>query len=51
MDQTRMITSIVKDVDMTGAPEAKLPYPSDGLSLSKQDCPTEQQKEECSKYP
>ena len=51
MDQTRMITSIVKDANMTGAPEAKLPYPSDGPSLSKQDCPTEQQKEECSKYP
>ena len=51
MDQTRMITSIVADANMTGAPDAKLPYPTDGPNLSKQDCPTEDQKAECSKYP
>ena len=51
MDQTRMITSIVADANMTGAPDAKLPYPTDGPNLSKQDCPTDEQKVECSKYP
>jgi hypothetical protein len=51
MDQTRMITSIVADANMTGAPDAKLPYPTDGPNLSKQDCPTEDQKAECTKYP
>jgi hypothetical protein len=51
MDQTRMITSIVADANMTGAPDAKLPYPIDGPNLSKQDCPTEEQKAECTKYP
>lgn len=51
MDQTRMINSIVADANMTGAPDAKLPYPTDGPNLSKQDCPTEEQKVECSKYP
>ena len=48
MDQTRMITSIVADANMTGAPDAKLPYPTDGPNLSKQDCSTEDQKAECS---
>ena len=51
MDQTRMITSIVADANMTGAPDAKLPYPTDGPNLSKLDCPTEEQKAECAKYP
>ena len=46
-----MITSIVADANMTGAPDAKLPYPTDGPNLSKQDCPTENQKAECTKYP
>ena len=46
MDQTRMITEIVK-----GAKEENLPYPMGNLSLSKKDCATEDQKQECAKYP
>ena len=41
MDQTRMITSIVADANITGAPDAKLLYPTDGPNLSEQDCSTE----------
>ena len=51
MDQTRMITSIVADANMTGAKEEKLPYPIDGKALSKEDCATPEQQHECSKYP
>ena len=43
-----MITSIVADANMSGAPDA---YPTDEPNLSKQDCPTENQKAECTKYP
>ena len=42
-----MTTSIVADANMTGAPDEKFPYPTDGPNLSKQDCPTEDQKAEC----
>ena len=51
MDQTRMITAIVAEANMTGAPDAKLPYPTDGPALSKEDSATEEQKAACSKYP
>ena len=51
MDQTRMINSIIADANMTGAPDAKLPYPIDGPNLSKADCATDEQKQTCSKYP
>ena len=51
MDQTRMITEIVKEANLTGAKEKKLPYPMGNLALSKKDCATEDQKKECTKYP
>jgi hypothetical protein len=51
MDQTRMITSIVADANMTGAKDEKLPYPLEGKTLSKDDCATPEQYPECSKYP
>jgi hypothetical protein len=51
MDQSRMIDAIVKEANMDGAPDAKLPYPLDGPALSKADCATEDQKAACSRYP
>jgi hypothetical protein len=46
-----MITAIVAEAIMTGAPVAKLPYRTDGPALSKEDSATEKQKAACSKYP
>ena len=46
-----MITEIVKEANLTGAKEEKLPYPMGNLPLSKKDCATEDQKKECTKYP
>ena len=46
-----MITEIVKETNLTGAKEEKLPYPMGNLPLSKKDCATEDQKKECTKYP
>jgi Reverse transcriptase (RNA-dependent DNA polymerase) len=52
MDQERMITSIVKEANISGAKDAYIPYPLDGPALSKADCPTtEEEKRECQKYP
>jgi hypothetical protein len=51
MDQTRMINSIVEEANITGARDEKLPYPMLGPALSKADCPTDEQKIKCSKYP
>jgi hypothetical protein len=51
MDQTRMVTAIVAEAHMTSAPDAKLPYPTDGPALSKEDSATEEQKAARSKYP
>ena len=51
MDQTRMITEIIKEAILTGAKEEKLRYPIGNLPLSKKDCATEDQKKECAKYP
>ena len=39
-----MITEIVKEANLTGAKEEKLPYPMGNLPLSKKDCATEDQK-------
>ena len=47
MDQTRMITEIIKEAILTGAKEEKLRYPIGNLPLSKKDCATEDQKKEC----
>ena len=47
MDQTE----IVKEANLTGAKEEKLPYPMGNLPPSKKDCTTEDQKQECAKYP
>ena len=46
MDQTRMITEIIKEANLTGAKEEKLPYPIGNLPLSKKDCATDDQKKE-----
>lgn len=52
MDQERMITSIVKEANISGDRDEHLPYPLDGLALSKADCPaTEDERRECQKYP
>ena len=52
MDQERMITSIVKEANISGTKDEKIPYPMDGPALSKADCPTtEEDKRECQKYP
>ena len=51
IDQTRMITEIVIEANLTGAKEEKLPYPMGNLPLSKKYCATEDQKKECAKYP
>jgi hypothetical protein len=51
MDQSRMIVAIVEVANMDGAPDAKLPDPLDGPSLSKADSATEDQKAACSRYP
>ena len=52
MDQERMLTSIVKEQNISGDKDEKLPYPTDGPALSKADCPaTEEDKRECQKYP
>ena len=36
-----MITEIVKEANLTGAKEEKLPYPMGNLPLSKTDCATD----------
>ena len=51
MDQRRRITEIVKEANLTGAKEEKLQYFMDHLPVSKKDCATEDQKQECAKYP
>ena len=51
MDQTRMITEIIKKANLTGAKDKRLPYPLGIAALSKLDSATEEQKKECSKYP
>ena len=51
MDQTRMINEIIKEMNMTGSKDEKLPYPMTGESLSKKDNATDAQKAECAKYP
>ena len=51
MDQTRTITEIIKEANLTGAKDERLPYPLDNAALSKLDSATEEQKKECSKYP
>ena len=51
MDQTRMINDILNDNQMKNANDEKLPYPLDGDSLSKLDNATNQNIEECKKFP
>ena len=38
-----MISAIIDEANMNGAPDKKLPYPSDGDKLSKLDCANEDQ--------
>ena len=52
MDQERMITSIVKEANISGDRDEHIPAPMEGLALSKADCPTtEEETRECQKYP
>ena len=51
MDQTHMITEIIKEANLTGAKDERLPYPLGKAALSQLDSATEEQKKECSKYP
>ena len=46
-----MVSAIIDEANMNGAPDKKLPYPIDGERLSKHDCANEDQKKECSKFP
>jgi hypothetical protein len=46
-----MIEEITKEMNLTGAKGEPLPYPVEGPNLSKRDNATDDQKEECSKYP
>ena len=46
-----MINFIVSEANVQGMPDAKLPYPMDGLGLSKVDCAVEDEKQQCAKYP
>ena len=49
MDQTRMITEIIKEAKLTGAKDERLPYPIGNDQISKADLATEEQKSECFK--
>ena len=51
MNQTRMITKIIKEAKLTGAKDERLPYPICNDPISKVDSATEEQKFECSKNP
>ena len=54
MDQHRMIDSIIKEANMTGAKDEHLPYPTDAQQppLSKKDCAsTPEERESSAKYP
>ena len=51
MDQTRMITEIIKEAKLIGDRDEWLPYPIGNDPISKADSATEEQKFECSKYP
>ena len=46
-----MITEIIKEANLTGAKDERLPSPLGNTALSKLDSATEEQKKECSKYP
>ena len=46
-----MITEIIKEANLTGAKDERLPYPLGNAALFKLDSATEEQKKECSKYP
>jgi hypothetical protein len=50
-DQSRMVEEITKEMNLTGARDEHLPYPTDGLSLSKLDNSTEDNKAECDRFP
>ena len=51
IDQTRMITEIIKGANLTGAKDGRLLYPLGNAALSKLNSATEEQKKKCSKYP
>ena len=46
MNQTHMITEIIKEANLTGAKDERLPYPLSNAALSKLDSATEEQKKE-----
>ena len=51
MDQTRMLDNIVKEANMSGAKDEHLPYPMEGVSLSKADNATPDNKSQCDQFP
>ena len=51
MDQTRMITEIIKEAKLTGTKDERLLCPIGNDPISKADSATEEQESECSKYP
>ena len=51
MNQTRMVEEIVSEAQMDQAKDKKLPYPVQGLPLSKLDNATEKNYDECQKFP
>ena len=46
-----MINEIVKEMNITGAKDERLPYPMTGESLSKNDNATDADKADSAKYP
>ena len=44
VDQTRMITEVIKKAKLIGAKDERLPYPIGNDSISKADSATEEQK-------
>ena len=51
MDQSRMITDILKELNASGVKGEPLPYPVDGPNLSKLDNATDEERKECQEYP
>ena len=51
MDQSRMIDDIISEAQMKNAKDAFLPYPLQGLPLSKLDNSTDENLAECKRFP
>ena len=46
-----MLDNIVKEANMSGAKDEHLPYPMEGVSLSKADNATPDNKSQCDQFP